>query len=174
MKGKRRIVFALLAGGLVLIGWAHWPLAQALAELERCDSLLVRKSARSLELYEQGIKVATVPIALGAHPIGHKLEQGDERTPEGDYVIDYLHPRSSYSLALHISYPATTDRLEALRQGRDPGGNIMIHGLPNGMGFLGRTHRWLDWTNGCIALTNPEIRAVYRAVRPGTPIRILP
>ena len=103
---------------------------------------------------------------------GHKQSEGDERTPEGRYIIDWRNPRSIAHLSLHISYPDEEDVAAAREAGRAPGGNIMIHGLPNGWGALGPLHRVLDWTDGCIAVTNEEMREIWSKVPDGTPIEI--
>jgi murein L,D-transpeptidase YafK len=113
-------------------------------------------------------------VALGGAPDGHKRREGDERTPEGRYVIDWRNPESAYHLSLHISYPNADDRRRAADAGEDPGGMIMIHGLPDGMEWIGPLHRMWDWTNGCVAVTNSEIEEIWSLVRNGTPIHIMP
>lgn len=110
-------------------------------------------------------------IQLGDAPQGHKQFEGDERTPEGRYLIDYGNPRSAYHLSLHISYPNAADKAFAESRGKSPGGDIFIHGQPNGLvGVRGMG----DWTDGCIALSNPEIEELWTLVRDGTPIEITP
>jgi murein L,D-transpeptidase YafK len=111
---------------------------------------------------------------LGRNPVGPKLREGDKRTPEGLYAIESHNPRSSFHRALKVSYPSAADRIAAAKRGVAPGGDIMIHGIRNGLGFIGRLQRRLDWTAGCIAVTNPEIEEIYRAVPDGTPIEIRP
>ena len=110
-------------------------------------------------------------IQLGDAPVGHKQFQGDERTPEGRYTIDYGNPHSAYHLSLHISYPDAAAKAFAASNGRSPGGDIFIHGQPNELA-MGRMPG--DWTDGCIALSNKEIEALWRAVGDGTPIEIRP
>lgn len=135
------------------------------------DFVLVDKSNRTLTLYGAGEPLRTYKgIQLGDAPAGHKRFEGDERTPEGRYVIDYRNPDSRYHLSLHISYPNATDRAYANARGRSPGGNIFIHGQPNG--YPGRVAA--DWTDGCIALSNPEIEDLWSLVDDGTPIEIRP
>ena len=137
--------------------------------------VVVSKGARMLELRADDDRVLfEVPIALGSDPVGHKQRQGDGRTPEGNYVLDWRKPDSDYYRALHISYPNAADRARAARDGVDPGGAIMIHGLPNGLGVIGKWHRRLDWTDGCIAVTNAEMDEIWRRVADGTPIEIRP
>lgn len=138
------------------------------------DRVLVEKNARRLTLFHNNVPIRTYDIALGRQPEGPKQFEGDNRTPEGRYIIDSRKKNSSYHRALHISYPSPRDVAFAARQKRSAGGNIMIHGLPNGMGSLGPLHRLRDWTAGCIAVTNAEIEELWRAVPDGTPIEIRP
>ena len=135
------------------------------------DLVRVDKSARTLTLYAGGQSARTYTgIQLGDEPVGAKRFQGDERTPEGRYTIDYGNPASSYHLSLHISYPDSRDRALARAQGRSPGGDIFIHGQPNGYG----TRIEGDWTDGCIALSDAEIEEVWGLVGDGTAIEIVP
>jgi murein L,D-transpeptidase YafK len=138
------------------------------------DRIVVNKQERELLLLAGGETLKRYRVALGGHPRGHKTQQGDQRTPEGVYHIAARNPRSAYHRALRISYPNQRDQTQATRRGVSPGGDIMIHGLPNGLGWIGRFHRWLDWTAGCIAVTNSEIEEIWRAVPDGTPIEIKP
>ncbi len=105
-------------------------------------------------------------------PIGPKLRQGDRRTPEGQYSIDAHIPASSFHRALHVSYPSPADVARARSAGYDPGGDIMVHGIRNGFGWIGRAQRLVDWTVGCIAVTDPEIEELYRIVPDGARIDI--
>ena len=120
------------------------------------------------------LAVSVVAIALGSDPVGHKRQQGDGRTPEGSYRIDYRNPQSSYHLSLHISYPSSEDQRRAAERGVSPGGEIFIHGLSPGFSWIGAGHTATDWTDGCIALTNDEIEELWRVVPNGTPIEIEP
>lgn len=138
------------------------------------DWILVEKKARRLTLFRNHTPIKTYEIALGQQPEGPKQFAGDNKTPEGRYVIDSRKKNSSYHRALHISYPSPKDVALAARQKRSPGGDIMIHGLPKGMGYLGPFHRLRDWTAGCIAVTNTEIEEIWRAIPDGTPIEIQP
>ena len=139
------------------------------------DLVRVDKSDRTLTLYAQGRAVRTFAgIQLGDQPIGAKRFQGDERTPEGRYTIDYGNPGSAYHLSLHISYPNRTDRAFARAAGRSPGGDIFIHGQPNGYARNGAARVEGDWTDGCIALADAEIEALWRLVGDGTAIEISP
>lgn len=138
------------------------------------DSLVLEKSTRRLTLFSAGTAIHTYIVALGRNPVGPKEQVGDERTPEGLYYIDSRNPRSRYHLALHISYPEPKDRAHAERLGVDPGGDIMIHGLPLGEESVGPFHIMHNWTDGCIALTNEEIEELWRIVPDGVPIDIKP
>jgi len=136
------------------------------------DYLLVDKSERLLIAYrsEQPIR-AYRDIQFGDAPEGHKHFEGDERTPEGRYTIDWRNPQSRYHLSLRISYPNDADRAYAAEQGRSPGGDIFIHGQPNRLP-MGRMPG--DWTDGCIALSNTEIEELWQMVPDGTIIDIRP
>ena len=138
------------------------------------DSLVVEKGRRQLVLFYRGEAVRTYYIALGRSPIGDKRHIGDNRTPEGLFFIEGRNPNSRYHLSLRISYPDSAHRARAARLGTLPGGDIMIHGLPDEQAGLGPAHRDFDWTNGCIAVTNREIEVLYRLIRDGTPIQIKP
>jgi murein L,D-transpeptidase YafK len=139
---------------------------------ERADQIVVEKRARRLFLMRDSAIIAEYAVALGSDPVGDKQRQGDGRTPDGLYTIDHKNAASAYHLSLHISYPDSEDRAEAKRRGVSPGGDITIHGLPNRFGFIGALHRLLDWTDGCIAVTNDEIEEIWAKVAVGTPIEI--
>jgi len=143
-------------------------------ELKQVDKVYVVKSKRQLHLMYKNRIVKTYPIGLGQQPNGHKQQQGDSRTPEGDYVIDYRNPNSRFHLSLHISYPNNVDRKRAHSKGVSPGGDIFIHGLPNGLEASGRLFSQSDWTDGCIAVSNTAIKEIWRTVKNGTPIEIVP
>jgi murein L,D-transpeptidase YafK len=138
------------------------------------DRLVVNKSRRELLLYRSEKVIRAYKVALGRNPVGPKLRKGDSKTPEGSYTISGRNTASAYHRSLRISYPSAADQVRARRQGIDPGGDIMIHGLPNGKGFVGTAHRLFDWTDGCIAVTDPEIEEIWRLVPDGTPIQINP
>lgn len=136
------------------------------------DYLIVDKSERLMVAYAGGQPVkAWRGLQFGDAPQGHKQFEGDERTPEGRYVIEGRNPGSAYHLSLKVSYPNAADRAFALAQGRSPGGEIFIHGQPNSLPF-GRVPG--DWTDGCIALSNDEIAELWRIVPDGTVIEIRP
>ena len=121
-----------------------------------------------------GKELKSYKIALGANPVGPKQLQGDHKTPEGTYVLDRRNQRSRFYRSIHISYPSENDRAQAAKLGGDPGGDIMVHGLPNGFGWLGDGHRHMDWTDGCIAVTDAEMDEIWKMVPNGTTIEIRP
>lgn len=164
------LVFSLAAALPLLAQAPRAPLPPG----TRADLVVVDKSARTLTLFRAGRELREYRIALGPSSEGHKRQEGDGRTPEGRYVIDWRNAKSAFHRSLHISYPNARDRADARRRGVDPGGAIMIHGLPNGMGWLGAEHVARDWTLGCIAVTSEEIEEIWRVVRDGTPIEIGP
>ena len=138
------------------------------------DRIVVEKAARKLSVFRENRQLKTYMIALGANPIGMKEEEGDTKTPEGIYAIDYRNPKSDFHLALHISYPSAEDIARATARSVSPGCDIMIHGLPNGQGWIGNLHREKDWTAGCIAVTDAEIEELWRITPDGTPVEIRP
>lgn len=160
-----KLLIAFLVLQFATLAWGE-------IESPKADSVLVDKSERKMWLIIQGQKFREYDIALGDNPSGHKEREGDERTPEGRYVIDYRNPQSSYHLSLHIDYPRQKDREKAASQGVSPGGNIFIHGLPNGMKLMPDNMKGVDWTNGCIAVNNQEIEEIWSLVADGTPIDI--
>jgi murein L,D-transpeptidase YafK len=141
---------------------------------QRADAVLVVKSEKRLYLMREGEPFASFRVSFGSNPRGHKQEQGDGRTPEGRYILDYKNPGSAYYKSIHISYPNAKDRKEARKRGVDPGGDIMIHGQKNGYGWLSFLVQRFNWTNGCIALSDRDMDIVWNAVKPGTPIEIKP
>jgi murein L,D-transpeptidase YafK len=136
------------------------------------DRIVVHKSKRQMLLVREGKVIRRYKIGLGQSPVGHKQRQGDSKTPEGLYTISGRNPESSYHLALRISYPNDADVERANQAGEDPGGDIMIHGLPNEETESPRRARMSDRTMGCIAVTNEEIEEIWNLVPDGTPIEI--
>ena len=141
---------------------------------EQADSIVILKKDHLLELIAKGKMIRTYKVALGQGGLAPKQKEGDARTPEGRYVIDSRNAASAYHKALHISYPNAEDRKRAAKLGVSPGGAVMIHGLPNGKGWVGAGHRLYDWTLGCIAVTDDEIEEIWRLVPTGTPVEIRP
>ena len=136
------------------------------------DKILIEKNARRLTLFCKDKAIKTYKVALGGNPKGPKEREGDNKTPEGIYVIDSRKTNSHYYLALHISYPNEKDKKRAKELGVSPGGDIMIHGIRNGLGWIGKLHTWIDWTKGCIAVTNDEIDEIARLAPNGTVVEI--
>lgn len=144
------------------------------AEEKLIDKVVVHKAKRQMQLLSGEEVIKTYSISLGDNPIGHKVQEGDERTPEGDYVIDYRNTKSRYHLSLHISYPNEKDKENAKKLGVSPGGDIMIHGSPNNFQWSEIILQNMDWTNGCIAITNKEIEEFGKLVKNGTAISLYP
>ncbi len=162
-------------GGISL---ALWALAGAMPVQkpapQKADSILILKKDHLMELLSRGKVIRAYKVALGQGGLAPKVRQGDGRTPEGHYIIDAKYANSEYHKALHISYPNAEDRKRAAKLGVSPGGSILIHGLPNGKGYIGAAHRLYDWTLGCIAVTDEEIDEIWNLVPVGTPVEIRP
>ena len=173
---RSRLLLIIGSGAAALLALGLWPAGAVPSrassmQAEDIASVRVEKASRRLVLIGHDGKPLRVyeGIQLGDAPVGHKQFEGDERTPEGRYVIDYGNPDSAYHLSLHISYPDAQDRAFAESQGRSAGGNIFIHGQPNALP-VGRMTG--DWTDGCIALSNQEIEELWSFIGNGTPIEI--
>ncbi|HEY9245396.1 MAG TPA: L,D-transpeptidase family protein [Candidatus Methanoperedens sp.] len=138
------------------------------------DKILIEKKERRLTLISKGKALKTYKIALGGNPNGPKERQGDNKTPEGIYIIDSRNKDSRYHRSLHISYPNEKDKKRARELGVSPGGDIMIHGIKNGFSWTGDFHADVDWTKGCIAVTDEEIEEIYKLVPNGTAVEIRP
>lgn len=141
---------------------------------EHATKILVLKSAHALKLLSGDRILRTYNVALGRTTVGPKSREGDHKTPEGEYVIDAKKANSRFYRALHISYPNQADRERAGKLGLDPGGDVEIHGIENGLGWIGSLHRSLDWTDGCIAVTDGEMDEIWDRVAVGTPVEIKP
>lgn len=137
------------------------------------DKVLVIKSERVLKLLSGDNVIKSYHIALGANPVGHKQQEGDNRTPVGSYTLDYKNENSIAHRSIHISYPNAADTARAQSLGVSPGGDIMIHGQMNGFGHFAWFSQQRDWTEGCIAVTNDEMDEIMAAVNVGTPIEII-
>lgn len=156
-------IFALAAAGPVFA--------------QKADKVVVKKGARKMMLMKGGKVLKTYRVALGARPKGHKQQQGDERTPEGLYKLDYRNRNSKFYKSIHISYPNAKDRAAAKKRGVNPGGAIFIHGAPNaapGSSIVQAAMNRANWTDGCIAVTNAEMDEIWAMVSDGTPIQIDP
>ena len=166
MRGSRCLMLLLAAVSAVAPAHGMQPPAMA-PRSEQADRIRVDKSERRMELLRDGRVLKRYTIRLGDEPVGHKRQQGDERTPEGEYRISGRNPNSRFHLSLRISYPDAADRKQARTRGVDPGGDIFIHG---GNSVLTP----FDWTDGCIAVTDAQIEEVWRLVPTGISIRIDP
>ena len=138
------------------------------------DKILVIKSARRLELISDGKVIRSYRISLGKQPKGPKLQEGDKRTPEGLYWVDWRKRSDKFNLAMHINYPNVSDAAKARREGVNPGSMIMIHGTPDSEENPEELFHTLDWTDGCIAMKNYEMREVWSMVKDGTMVEIRP
>lgn len=138
------------------------------------DRLVVKKSARKLFLFAGDELLRSYEVALGRNPVGHKERRGDYRTPEGKYLLDWRNPQSRFYRSIHISYPNENDRRRAAAMGVDPGGSIMIHGVPDRYHDDQEFLISLNWTEGCIAVTNKDMEEIWALVADNTPIEILP
>jgi murein L,D-transpeptidase YafK len=139
--------------------------------LEKADRVVVFKSQHRMVLLRRDHVLDVFTVALGRYPRGHKISEGDQRTPEGSYVLDEKLPKSKFYRAIRISYPNAQDTARARQLGLRPGGRVEIHGQPDGWP---RTLNKFDWTDGCIAVTNREMDRVWARVDAGTPIEIYP
>ena len=142
--------------------------------LPEIDYILVEKQKHKMTVYSQNIPLKTYDISLGFNPLGHKEKKGDGKTPEGIYKIINKNPKNGYHLSLRVSYPNEKDKKNAAKKGLSPGGDIMVHGIKNGFGWIKKLHTYKDWTLGCIAVTNSEIEEIYPSVVIGAKIEIVP
>jgi murein L,D-transpeptidase YafK len=174
---RNLLIFSLI----VLAGCAQPPITYPVApkpvpaapvRAVKADRVIVNKNARELMLIRGGEVIRTYPVALGPNPNGHKIMEGDGRTPEGSYVLDWRNPNSRFYRSIHVSYPDPADRLLAAQLGVSPGGMIMIHGESSYLSFGGQASE--DWTEGCIAVSNGAMDEIWALVDDGTPIMINP
>jgi len=191
----RRAAFLLLSVPLGFVGYAAR--SSTYSKIDRClaqpdsawnyrtrscegapdgpvDRIYIDKSEHWMAAYRQGQIIREFRVSLGPGGLKPKEKAGDGRVPEGLYTISMHNPVSAYHLSLRISYPTLEQSAEAAARGVNPGGDIMIHGLPNGKGWIGAAHRTMDWTLGCVALTDDEIDEVWKLVPVGTPVDIRP
>lgn len=162
------------ATGQDLVGNSASASSVKAASVTKATAVLIDKSNRSLRLLNDGHTLREYQISLGKEPVGHKLYEGDQRTPEGRYVLDWRNENSKFYRSIHVSYPNARDRARAQRLGKSPGGNIMIHGIPNNFSYAPWLYTGKDWTDGCISVTNAEMDEIWGMVDDGTPIVILP
>jgi murein L,D-transpeptidase YafK len=144
------------------------------SDLPIATHVVVHKAQRRLEIFQGDEQLREFRIALGGDPTGHKMFEGDSRTPEGRYMLGARNPRSEFFLSMHVSYPNAADTARARKMGRRPGGLIMVHGQPNEPKRSARYYESEDWTDGCIALTNADMMEFWLLVPSNTPIDIRP
>ncbi|MEP7130846.1 MAG: L,D-transpeptidase family protein [Sphingomicrobium sp.] len=191
---KRPLALAMAVVGLVPLG-AYAARSSTYAKIDRCldsgsawnyraracepvpagpvDRIYIDKSEHWMAAYRGGQIIREFRVALGRGELKPKRQAGDGRVPEGVYAISAHNPDSAYHLSLRISYPTPEQAAAAAQRGANAGGDIMIHGLPNGHGKIGSRHRLIDWTDGCIAVTDPEMDWLFQNVPDGTPVEIL-
>jgi murein L,D-transpeptidase YafK len=172
---NRNAVVRLLAA-LALLTTSGVAFAQAalIRHHEMADKVLVVKSERKLYLLKRGEVLREFAVSLGLRPTGHKEREGDFRTPEGRYMLESRNPSSDYFLSIKVSYPNAEDRARARAAGVDPGGQIMIHGLPNQPKRAEESYFGWDWTDGCIAVSNSDMIDIWLMTQDSTPIEIRP
>ncbi|MCI2399741.1 L,D-transpeptidase family protein [Aliiroseovarius subalbicans] len=169
------LTFLVLVAAVAVFLWDRTapvtppPLAPLAGQIDR---ILIEKSARRLTVYRDDEALRSYRIALGFAPEGDKVQEGDGKTPEGRFTITRRNPQSAYHLSLGIDYPQAEDRAQARAAGVSPGGDIFIHGQPNGLGRIGAIP--YDWTAGCIAVSDAEIEELWRITPNGTRVDIQP
>ena len=180
MKSKSVVRWSFFLLIFILAIYFFFP-EKKLEKGQKVDFILVEKSKRKMSLFYKDQVIAIYHVSLGApppwifqHPTGQKEKEGDYKTPEGAYSIDYKIYKHKYHRKLHLSYPTPVQIAAAKKRGINPGGEILIHGLSPVNHFLGKFSKWIDWTQGCIALTNEEVEEVYEAVPIGCKIEIRP
>jgi len=150
----------------------NYETVQPFPEDKPVSRIIVNKAERKMHLFSGNEVIRSYKISLGFNPVGAKEFEGDGKTPEGVYIINDKNPNSGYYLNLGLSYPDSEDIKRAKAAGKSPGGDIKIHGMRNGFGFIGKFHRFYDWTHGCIAVTNREMKELFDNVPLGTEIII--
>jgi murein L,D-transpeptidase YafK len=167
---KIRKLSALVLFALACFTWQAFSSAHPLPASAAADEVLVLKSQRKLYLMQGGKILKRYKVSLGGHPVGPKTREGDRKTPEGKYILDWHNTESQFYKSIHLSYPNENDLARAEKLGVPPGGDLFIHGQPND--FTGPGKQAGDWTDGCIAVSNEEMDEIWRAVADGTPIEI--
>lgn len=169
---RRRSAWAFLLVAMILAPAFERPAVAV--DFPVADKVLVEKGKRKLHLLRDGEPFRTFDIALGMTPEGHKEEEGDSKTPEGVYRLDARNPDSDFFLSIHVSYPNTSDVRRARSRGVSPGGQIMIHGMPNAPSYSSAFYRSSDWTDGCIAVSNSDMIDIWLMTPDNVPIEIRP
>jgi len=163
-----------VVAGFLVTAAAMFCLPLQASDFPVADKVLVEKAERKLHLLKNGVPFRTFEIALGFAPEGDKRMEGDQKTPEGTYLLDGRNPESDYFLSIHISYPNNRDRTEARAKGVQPGGAIMIHGQPNSPTYSAAYYAREDWTNGCIAVSNSDMIDIWLMTPDSVQIEIVP
>jgi len=173
---RKLLILMILAGSLASGAQADSlaGLAGPASMLQPVERVIVHKGKRLMELYRDGSIIASYKVSLGLVPMGQKQREGDFRTPEGRYRLTRRNAESDFFLAVQVSYPESTDIAIARRKGWQPGGSIMVHGLPNQLKYPKDRYLSTDWTDGCIALSNENMLDFWLLTGQGTPIEIRP
>ncbi len=158
----------------LLVGLSLMLLSSFSFAQEKADFVLVEKSKNLLTLFKNQKVIGTYHVVFGGSPVGHKEQEGDNKTPEGRYMLDSKNVNSAYYKSIHISYPNAKDIANAKAKGVSPGGAIMIHGQKNGFGWAAAATQKTNWTLGCIALTNEDMEVIWKSVNVPIPIEIKP
>ncbi len=158
----------------LLVGLSLMLLSSFSFAQEKADFVLVEKSKNLLTLFKNQKVIGTYHVVFGGNPIGHKEQEGDNKTPEGRYILDSKNVNSAYYKSIHISYPNAKDIANAKAKGVSPGGAIMIHGQKNGFGWAAAATQKTNWTLGCIALRNEDMEVIWKSVKVPVPIEIKP
>jgi murein L,D-transpeptidase YafK len=167
-------LFCLTVASVSQAAFTETIVTKPVSQQRTVEKVLVIKSARQLQLISAGEPFKSYRISLGKQPNGPKQREGDKRTPEGLYWLDWRKVSDRYNLAMHVSYPNVSDAARARREGVEPGGMIMIHGTPLNDEYPEWYFHTLDWTEGCIAMKNADMREVWSLVKDGTMIEIRP
>lgn len=170
----KNYLISIFIGAAILAAMYNLTPDEVLSQQANIDKILVLKSDRKLLVFEKGQLLKSYSLSLGKNPVGAKEFEGDGKTPEGKYYISDKSDSSRFYKNLAISYPDSANSAYSAKLGKAPGGDIKIHGLRNGLGFIGKFHRLSDWTAGCIALTNAEIDEIYTHTPLGVEIEIRP
>ena len=174
MKTLLKIFLGLIVLAAILFTIDQYIPTLLAEKLPKADKVLVKKSERKLYLMKNNSIIKSYDIGLGKNQVGAKQREGDSKTPEGKYILDYRNPKSNFHLSLHISYPDKNDIARADSKSYSPGGDIMIHGKPNYLGWLPFVYDNKDWTDGCVAVGNIDIEEIWNAVDDSTKIELLP
>jgi murein L,D-transpeptidase YafK len=165
-------LFIVLAFVFIITVYYFFP-ERKLPNCSKVDKILVEKSKRKMHVYSVEKKLKSYTISLGFRTKGKKHFERDGKTPEGVYYVVSKNSQSIAHKSFGISYPNAADKKYAAQRDKSPGGNIMIHGMMNHLGYWGKFHRFIDWTGGCIALTNSEMDDLFRHVDVGCEVEIV-